>query len=647
MLRLEGVEGSLALTLDVKGTASAPVLELQGKVNGLRPKGSKSQAIDLTYRAWLTRDTGQVMAEAFARNSRVAVLRAAWQGDATRFAASDEASPVSGRARLELDDLPLGAIPGTELMQLRGTLSGHVALDDFGHDAKLTAELEGAPLDLGPIRFDRLRARLQMADRQALAEVGLEQAQGSARASVEARFDWGRRVLPRVSDRVEARLKARDLRLAGLELLLPGTVNELGGRLDADVRGRFGAGAPEVSGQATIRDGVLQEPHLGQRLDKIDADLSLSAGTLRVDKLTARVSSGRLTARAEAKLEGLSLQSAKGELRISEDNKIPVLVEGVAIGDAWGKVDATLRLDDGGTDLAIDVRELTLELPEVATRNVQSLEPAEVVRVGTYLPSREFATIPLQPLPDEPAASEGSPTHVTVKLQRGTRLVRGTELDVELAGQLELELGRETNVSGQIRLTGGELDVRGKLFRVERGVVTFRGNELSNPEIVAAARWDSPSGYVVTVEYVGTARRGELKLTSDPPLPPNEIFSLILFGNPDGMGGGSSEPVAAAVGVAGGPAVKGINRALGTFTDLDVDARVDTSTGSPRPELVLQLTPRLSARLTRALGEPALGQPPDRTFATLDLRLTGRWSVEATVGDRGASALDLIWRHRY
>ena len=65
------------------------------------------------------------------------------------------------------------------------------------------------------------------------------------------------------------------------------------------------------------------------------------------------------------------------------------------------------------------------------------------------------------------------------------------------------------------------------------------------------------------------------------------------------------------------------------------------------PELVFQVTPRISARVTRALGEPAPGQPPDRTFATLDFRLKGPWSLEAMVGDRGASALDLIWRHRY
>jgi hypothetical protein len=32
---------------------------------------------------------------------------------------------------------------------------------------------------------------------------------------------------------------------------------------------------------------------------------------------------------------------------------------------------------------------------------------------------------------------------------------------------------------------------------------------------------------------------------------------------------------------------------------------------------------------------------------TLDLRLGNSWSLSTTVGDRGATAFDMIWRHRY
>ena len=113
------------------------------------------------------------------------------------------------------------------------------------------------------------------------------------------------------------------------------------------------------------------------------------------------------------------------------------------------------------------------------------------------------------------------------------------------------------------------------------------------------------------------------------------------------MSAGQGDSATSAVGVAGGTATQGINRAISDLTNLDIQARVDTSTGDARPELVVPLTRRLSARVTRAIGEPAAGASPDRTFLTLELRLKRHWALSALFGDRGASALDLVWRRHY
>ena len=204
------------------------------------------------------------------------------------------------------------------------------------------------------------------------------------------------------------------------------------------------------------------------------------------------------------------------------------------------------------------------------------------------------------------------------------------------------------------------------------------GTDPSNPTVTAAARWDSPAGYVVYADYSGSVRDGKLTLRSEPVLTQDEILSLAIFGEPEdtvatsdsagtsgGIGssgratgdtaasaersGGSNGTGAAgtAVSIAGGSATKGLNRALSNVTSLDVSTRIDTSTGSARPEVVVQLTRRLTTRVTRALGEPAPGQSPDRTFLTLELRLKQSWSASAVVGDHGASTLNLIWRKRY
>jgi translocation and assembly module TamB len=222
-------------------------------------------------------------------------------------------------------------------------------------------------------------------------------------------------------------------------------------------------------------------------------------------------------------------------------------------------------------------------------------------------------------------------------------------LEVKLGGELLMTNDGESRMTGRLEVRGGKLDVQGKLFDIERGVITFAG-DAANPTITATARWDSPAGYTLYADYSGDVENGKITLRAEPPLNQDEIASLLMFGDPEGsMGSGSGETnsAATAVGVAGDTAAKGINQALSDLTRLDVAARVDTSTGTARPELVVQISPRLTARVTRAVGEPQAGQPPDRTFLTVEFRFTRSWSVSGVVGDHGGSGMDVIWRRRY
>jgi autotransporter translocation and assembly factor TamB len=151
----------------------------------------------------------------------------------------------------------------------------------------------------------------------------------------------------------------------------------------------------------------------------------------------------------------------------------------------------------------------------------------------------------------------------------------------------------------------------------------------------------------VYADFSGTVGDGEISLRSEPPLSEDEILTLLLFGTPEGRSAGTGSEAATALSVAGESATRGLNQLLARFTELDLQARIDTSTGSARPELVWELTPRLTARLTRALGEPPPGQSPDRTFLTLELRLRQRWSISTIVGDRGGTGIEVLWRVRF
>jgi translocation and assembly module TamB len=201
--------------------------------------------------------------------------------------------------------------------------------------------------------------------------------------------------------------------------------------------------------------------------------------------------------------------------------------------------------------------------------------------------------------------------------------------------------------TGRLEVRGGEIDVQGKRFELERGLLTFDGKDPSNPTVTATARWDSPTEHTVYAEYAGDVENGRIKLHAEPPLTQDEIASLLLFGTTEGAASGQTDQTSMAVGVAGGTVAKGLNQALSDFTTVDVSARVDTSQGASRPELVFQVSSRVTAKVSRALGEPTAGESPDRSFLTLELRLKRLWALSAVFGDRGASALDLVWRRRY
>jgi translocation and assembly module TamB len=358
-----------------------------------------------------------------------------------------------------------------------------------------------------------------------------------------------------------------------------------------------------------------------------------------------------------AKLDGFTLRQAKLRAKIPKGEELPLTLEGVSVGDAYGEVEVAANTSADGRTIRVNVAipKFRLDLPETAKHKVQGLDDDPRVFAGVYLGRKQFVSLPLQPLEKEEEEPPSGPQQrllVVVELGRDVWVRRGAQLRVQLRGRLNAEILDEPKVTGQIQLARGKLDVQGKQFDIDNGTVTFQPDDPANPIVVASAHWDSPDGYRVQADFVGPVKTGNLTLRSEPALQENEILSLLLFGSPDGQFGAStnsddSSTAATAVSVGGGAATKGLNRALSDLTSVDVQTRVDTSSGSPQPEVAIQVSRRLTAELGYNVGDPGPGQPPDRTFLTLDFRVKQNWSVSSTVGDRGSTLWDVLWRYRY
>jgi autotransporter translocation and assembly factor TamB len=630
--------------LEPKVTGKFAVRSLQGLDGGV--------AVDVQSELEYTPKAGQVSLVALEKGIRVAELKSQWRGDLRKLSElTENTTPVQANLEAKLHDFPLQLVQVLEDRQVEGRVSGELKLSDWGKDARAELQVNSRSLVIGRIPLQTLAVNARTQSDKFTGEVRVTLPHGRADAALASSIRWGQRPVPAIGASANGRVGAREFELSTLQPLLGRYVSELAGRLNGDVTFRVAGAKTDVAGSLEVNQGVLQLPALGQRFSDISARVAIANDDVRLERLDAAGTTGRLHASGGAQLRGMDIAGAQLEVQIKQEQKIPVTLEGVAIGDAWGTVRAkyVARINES-PELSIDVPEFEVAMPDSGGYDLQAMDDNADIRVGVQRQGGKFVALPVQPLELDTGSvkePEGPPLRVRIKLGDVT-VQRGTIATAQLTGELVVVVAAPARVDGRIELRGGQIDVQGKTFEIESGVIAFQGADTSNPSISATARWDSPTDHVVYAEYVGDVRNGRVKLRSEPPLSQDQIASLLLFGTPDGtFGSGDTDQASLAVSVAGGTVAQGLNRALSDFTNLDVSARVDTSTGTSRPELVFQVTPRLAAKVSRAVGEPASGQSPDRTFLTLELRLLRAWALSAVLGDRGATALDLIWRRRY
>jgi translocation and assembly module TamB len=657
-LRPAALSGVISADFASDGRLDAPVLRLSGAIEKLRQTDGKPIGADLTWRGDYADGRGTVSASARMQGRDVvnadidfATAIGAWL---KRVGATEP--ELDANARVSFDTFPIALLPAASTGQLDGNLTGKFSLEHFGTNAAAAMDLSVQSLRLGNSALGRIHTELVARDGKADLKLRVEGKAGTTTAEAHSGLSWGSRLVPEVRVPADAELHARELRLAAFGPLLTSVFGEIDGRLNGDLHARFQDGAPELDGHADLNDGLAQIASVGQRFDQITARVSLEPGKAKLESLSARATSGKLKVTGEARFTGLTLTGADAQLRIAKSERISFSVAGTEIGETWGAIDVKLRpgAAQSSQTLSVDVPEMHVRLPDTGSQTLQDLEPAKGVRVGTWQRGGEFVTLPLQPLADGDPTKNDNPLRVDLHLGDRVFIQQGDTTKIQLTGRTALVLGDPLSMTGQIDVQGGKLDVSGKQFEIESGVVTFSGDP-SNPTIVASARWDAQDDeqHRVYADASGSANNLKVNLRSEPPLTKDQVLSLIVTGSADGSLGGSSGSstgsgtAATAVGAVGGAATQGINKALSNISALDVSTRVDTSTGSARPELVIQVSARVSAQIVRSLGEPAPGQPPDLTFLTLNFRVLRNWSWSALVGDRGESGLDLVWRRRY
>jgi translocation and assembly module TamB len=654
-VRPAALAGIASAELTYDGTFSAPKLELVGKVDDLRQDSLSKKRMNFAFEGSYDGLHGKFDGTARSGNRDVAKASLDFETAVTAWLdkTGDTQPPLDANAQVSFDAFPIALLPGTATTQVDGALSGKLALQHFGKDATVDGTFDANALKIGGSPFGNIHGEMKALNGKADALLRVDGDHGTTTAEAHSGVAWGARYVPEVKLPADAQLRAKDLRIGAFSPLVSSLFGELDGRLNGDLNAHFRGGAPELDGHVDLQDGVAQVASIGQRFDQVKARLSLESGKAKLEELSARPTAGRIAVTGEAGFEGLNLTGAEAHVRMTKSEAVAMTLSGTEITGTYGAIDLSVTPNPTthANTVKVNIPNLHVGMPDTGSQDLQDLDPAKGVRVGVYQRTGGFVTLALQPLKETDPSKNDNPMLVDVHI--GTiELQRGDMLKAQVNGDLRMVMGEPMTMTGEIDLQGGKLDVSGKQFEIESGTVTFSG-EPANPTIVATARWDAADDdkHQVYADFTGTATKGKIVLRSEPPLTQDQILSLLLTGSADGsLGGGSTgggSSAATAIGAVGGSATQGLNKVLSGISSVDVSTRIDTSTGSARPEIVIQISPRVAAQITRELGTPPPTDPPDLTFLTFDFRIKSHWSLDALVGDRGESGLDLVWRKRY
>ncbi len=532
---VRSLPGTVELEVDVAGTAFEPVVALVGHARDVRsPSLSAKLASDADVTFYYDGKQAQLLGTVSSENHRALEVGATFDVLAKDLVAPTPGKdlPWGGSGHVKLAKFSMETVNALADRRIRGHVSGEATIVDLHKDAKLDAHIALDDLKIGRATYKGGNIVVVAKDRKLTAGARLEQTDGFADLQATTGLTWGDRLVPAMDPNgdVQAHLEAKAFRAAAILPFVKAQLNELDGRIDANTTVKIGPGFtnPTLEGNIDFHDGNLQLAAIGEEYKKAKAKVVFQpGGIVKIEDIYLEGTEGQLSGDGVVKTRGLGFEYAKANIAIPKKKPLDLAIQGQGLGAVSGNVAllATNSADGKTMKVEVDVPTLGLELPQKLKSGVQELAPKSDIRVGVFRDPKTFVRLPLDKQDLEPPAEEkpvGTIIDVDVKLGEVT-VAQGSQAKVVLTGNPHIKMTNTTEVSGQISVKEGQVDVQGKKFEITKGIITFQPQDTSNPVVVATATWTAEDGTHVYADFVGPVKTGKVTLTSDPPRPRNEV----------------------------------------------------------------------------------------------------------------------------
>jgi translocation and assembly module TamB len=668
-----------------------------------RPRGSGEITVAGSTLAGLTVTTASLTAEGDAGTLRVSLEGEGERPQAFAVQANGEMAILAGAQRLRLDVFegnfgPLQAklngpatftrardgleISGLDAGIGEGRLSGGGRIGERGSD--LAFALAGLPMDLltafapsldiagvvsGDLRFagtaaqPAVNAELRFAD---LREAGTEASDAvgvDARIGVDlggGRFlltsEFGGRSDIDLSARLDAPVRfslrpfslelADDSPLTGaargnLDLaLLPRVFDlrgdALSGRLTTDIAVAGTLSAPVLNGEARIAGGGYESAENGTVLREVTALLVGANDRIELRSFSATDGGeGRLSVSASAIIAPTRRTNYSGELTLQ---RFTLLRRRNCTAVASGR----LKLDETeeGPQISgeITANSAEIRIPERLPNRIVSIDVVEVnVPASRTRSASAKANARAGSIDDFPLSLD------VTGIIPGNAFLRGRGIESEWRGELRVRgtLGKP-DIAGKLKVVRGNVNLLGRLFRLEKGTVTFTGGESIDPDLDIVATGQA-ADVTASIRIAGRASQPTVDVSSDSGLPQEEVISRILFGK----GTGGLSPVQAALLADSAPSLLGMSDTslLGQMrsgTGLDV-LTVESKDGSAASSTVVggkYIDDDVFVRVEQGLT-------PESRNVGVEVRVLPKVILEGDVGGQGDGRIGVRFRHDY
>ena len=272
-------------------------------------------------------------------------------------------------------------------------------------------------------------------------------------------------------------------------------------------------------------------------------------------------------------------------------------------------------------------------LPEQAPPGVVDLDVTEI----NLPPTRETV--------ERPRPGEAYPVLLDLELVFPARVyVRGRGLDSEWQGQLNIS-GEATSpsVRGNLNVVRGRLDILDRRFDLAReSNINLDGTHPPEPNVDIRAAY-SQRDMTINARVYGPALAPEIELSSDPPMPQDEILAWVLFGR-DLSNISPFQAIALANAARNLATGRTGTDMMGQVRDLigvdDLEITRDPEEGYTQFGLGKYVHERVYIEVKK-------GTAPGTDAVQVEVELTPRISMESKVGSDRESGIGIFWKYDY